>query len=78
MDNGYVKLVDFGVFVQIIVIIVKWKFFIGILYWMVFEVVMCEIFKDRFYDYKVDVWFFGIILIEMVEIELFYYELNLM
>lgn len=45
---------------------------------MVFEVVMCEIFKDRFYDYKVDVWFLGIILIEMVEIELFYYELNLM
>lgn len=52
--------------------------FIGIFYWMVFEVIVCDENLDVIYDYRSDFWFCGIIVIEMVEGVFFFCDMYLM
>lgn len=52
---------------------IKRNIFVGIFFWMVLEVI-----KQLVYDLKVDIWFFGIIVIELVKGELLYFELYFM
>lgn len=72
LELGLVKLGDFG-FVFIMVFV---NFFVGILYWMVFEVIL--VMDEGQYDGKVDVWFLGIICIELVEWKLLFFNMNVM
>lgn len=45
-------------------------------YWMAPEVVLCENSKDRPYDYKADIWSFGITLIEFAEMSPPWHDLH--
>lgn len=62
--DGFIKFGDFGVFVLLYDINFEFKFkeIVGIFYWMVFEV----IYLYNGYGYKVDIWLFGIIVLELV------------
>uniref|UniRef100_A0A8C8K483 non-specific serine/threonine protein kinase n=1 Tax=Oncorhynchus tshawytscha TaxID=74940 RepID=A0A8C8K483_ONCTS len=74
--NGDVKLADFGVSAKNTKTLQRRDSFIGTPYWMAPEVVMCETFKDRPYDYKADIWSLGVTLIEMAQIEPPNHEMN--
>ncbi|KAK6638971.1 hypothetical protein RUM43_007241 [Polyplax serrata] len=68
MDGG-VKIADFGVSSKNKYTLQKHDTFIGTPYWMAPEVVLCETFRDNPYDFKVDIWSFGITLIEFAQME---------
>uniref|UniRef100_A0A8C2XQ47 non-specific serine/threonine protein kinase n=1 Tax=Cyclopterus lumpus TaxID=8103 RepID=A0A8C2XQ47_CYCLU len=74
--NGEVKLADFGVSAKNTKTFQRRDSFIGTPYWMAPEVVMCETFKDRPYDYKADIWSLGVTLIELAQIEPPNHEMN--
>ncbi|XP_045074313.1 serine/threonine-protein kinase 10 [Coregonus clupeaformis] len=74
--NGDVKLADFGVSAKNTKTLQRRDSFIGTPYWMAPEVVMCETFKDRPYDYKADIWSLGVTLIELAQIEPPNHEMN--
>uniref|UniRef100_A0A672LH99 non-specific serine/threonine protein kinase n=1 Tax=Sinocyclocheilus grahami TaxID=75366 RepID=A0A672LH99_SINGR len=74
--DGDVKLADFGVSAKNTKTIQRRDSFIGTPYWMAPEVVMCETFKDRPYDYKADIWSLGVTLIELAQIEPPNHEMN--
>uniref|UniRef100_A0A4W3GUK9 Serine/threonine kinase 10 n=1 Tax=Callorhinchus milii TaxID=7868 RepID=A0A4W3GUK9_CALMI len=76
MQDGSIKLADFGVSAKNTKTLQKRNSFIGTPYWMAPEVVMCETMKDTPYDYKSDIWSLGITLIEMAQIEPPHHELN--
>ncbi|CAG0883888.1 unnamed protein product [Cyprideis torosa] len=67
--QGGVKLADFGVSARNRYTLQKRNTFIGSPYWMAPEVVMCETSRDCPYDYRADVWSFGITMIEMAQVE---------
>uniref|UniRef100_A0A8C7TKC3 non-specific serine/threonine protein kinase n=1 Tax=Oncorhynchus mykiss TaxID=8022 RepID=A0A8C7TKC3_ONCMY len=67
---------DFGVSAKNTKTLQRRDSFIGTPYWMAPEVVMCETFKDRPYDYKADIWSLGVTLIEMAQIEPPNHEMN--
>lgn len=67
--EGGVKIADFGVSSKNKYTMQKHDTFIGTPYWMAPEIVLCETFRDNPYDYKVDIWSFGITLIEMAQME---------
>lgn len=73
--SGGVKLADFGVSAKNKELNQKRDSFIGTPYWMAPEVVLCETFRDQPYDYKVDIWSFGITLIEFAQMEPPYHEM---
>ncbi|TNN81826.1 STE20-like serine/threonine-protein kinase [Liparis tanakae] len=74
--SGEVKLADFGVSAKNTKTFQRRDSFIGTPYWMAPEVVMCETFKDRPYDYKADIWSLGVTLIELAQIEPPNHEMN--
>jgi len=61
--EGGVKLADFGVSARNKHSLQKRDTFIGTPYWMAPEVVSCETFRDNPYDYKVDIWSLGNLII---------------
>ncbi|XP_058808157.1 serine/threonine-protein kinase 10 isoform X2 [Phymastichus coffea] len=66
---GGVKIADFGVSAKNKYTLQKRDTFIGTPYWMAPEVVLCETFRDKPYDFKVDIWSLGITLIEFAQME---------
>uniref|UniRef100_A0A8C5N921 non-specific serine/threonine protein kinase n=1 Tax=Gouania willdenowi TaxID=441366 RepID=A0A8C5N921_GOUWI len=76
MQDGDIKLADFGVSAKNTKTLQRRDSFIGTPYWMAPEVVMCETMKDAPYDYKADIWSLGITLIELAQIEPPHHELN--
>ncbi|XP_041864640.1 serine/threonine-protein kinase 10 [Melanotaenia boesemani] len=76
MQDGEIKLADFGVSAKNTKTLQRRDSFIGTPYWMAPEVVMCETMKDAPYDYKADIWSLGITLIELAQIEPPHHELN--
>ncbi|XP_028277016.1 serine/threonine-protein kinase 10 [Parambassis ranga] len=76
MQDGDIKLADFGVSAKNNKTLQRRDSFIGTPYWMAPEVVMCETMKDAPYDYKADIWSLGITLIELAQIEPPHHELN--
>uniref|UniRef100_A0A8C2Z5Z1 non-specific serine/threonine protein kinase n=1 Tax=Cyclopterus lumpus TaxID=8103 RepID=A0A8C2Z5Z1_CYCLU len=71
-----IMLADFGVSAKNTKTFQRRDSFIGTPYWMAPEVVMCETFKDRPYDYKADIWSLGVTLIELAQIEPPNHEMN--
>ncbi|OQV14105.1 STE20-like serine/threonine-protein kinase [Hypsibius exemplaris] len=67
--DGQVKLADFGVSAKNKQLAQRRDSFIGTPYWMAPEIMRCETFRDWPYDYKADIWSFGITLIEMAEMD---------
>ncbi|TNN18173.1 Serine/threonine-protein kinase 10 isoform 1 [Schistosoma japonicum] len=65
--NNEVKLADFGVSARLADEKQKRLTFIGTPYWMAPEVINCETFKDAPYNWKADIWSFGITLIELAQ-----------
>ncbi|CAH8582839.1 unnamed protein product [Schistosoma guineensis] len=65
--NNEVKLADFGVSAKLTDEMQKRSTFIGTPYWMAPEVINCETFKDAPYNWKADIWSFGITLIELAQ-----------
>ncbi|CAH8585281.1 unnamed protein product [Schistosoma bovis] len=65
--NNEVKLADFGVSAKLTDEKQKRSTFIGTPYWMAPEVINCETFKDAPYNWKADIWSFGITLIELAQ-----------
>jgi len=66
--DGQVRLADFGVSAKNSSARQRRDSFIGTPYWMAPEVIMCETVKDSPYNYKADIWSFGITLIEFAEV----------
>eukprot|EP00051_Salpingoeca_urceolata_P005331 m.72254 g.72254 ORF g.72254 m.72254 type:complete len:397 (+) comp14241_c2_seq1:408-1598(+) len=66
-DGGLVKLADFGVSAKLKGEQRKRTSFIGTPNWMAPEVVACEKSKATPYGFEVDIWSFGITLIELAE-----------
>ncbi|CAF2709530.1 unnamed protein product [Rotaria sp. Silwood2] len=73
---GQVKLADFGVSVKNSSQDQKRNEYIGTVYWMAPEVFFCEASTDNSYDYRVDIWSFGITLIEMAEMDPPHHEMR--
>jgi len=69
--NGHIKLADFGYTVQLTELKKKRDTTIGTPYWEAPEVIIGDL-----YDYKADIWSLGIMLMEMVEGEPPYMDLN--
>uniref|UniRef100_A0A5K4FBA9 LOK-like protein kinase n=3 Tax=Schistosoma mansoni TaxID=6183 RepID=A0A5K4FBA9_SCHMA len=65
--SNEVKLADFGVSAKLADEKQKRSTFIGTPYWMAPEVINCETFKDAPYNWKADIWSFGITLIELAQ-----------
>ncbi|CAH8561551.1 unnamed protein product [Heterobilharzia americana] len=65
--NNEIKLADFGVSAKLADEKQKRSTFIGTPYWMAPEVITCETFKDAPYNWKADIWSFGITLIELAQ-----------
>ncbi|CAH8857551.1 unnamed protein product [Trichobilharzia szidati] len=65
--NYEVKLADFGVSAKLADERQRRSTFIGTPYWMAPEVITCETFKDAPYNWKADIWSFGITLIELAQ-----------
>jgi serine/threonine protein kinase len=76
MDNGTVKLADFGVSALNKKTRQKHDSFIGTPYWMAPEVVLCETSKEVPYDCKADIWSAGITLIELGDTEPPHHEMH--
>ncbi|VDP78613.1 unnamed protein product [Echinostoma caproni] len=74
--SGEVKLADFGVSAHLANEKQKRDTFIGTPYWMAPEVIACETFKESPYNWKADVWSFGITVIEFAEMRPPYNEIN--
>ncbi|CAF0754749.1 unnamed protein product [Rotaria sordida] len=74
--TGQVKLADFGVSVKNSYQDQKRNEYIGTVYWMAPEVFFCEASTDNSYDYRVDIWSFGITLIEMAEMDPPHHEMR--
>ncbi|CAF0897988.1 unnamed protein product [Adineta ricciae] len=68
-QTGQIKLADFGVSAKNGHQNQKRNDYIGTVYWMAPEVFFCEANTDMSYDYRVDIWSFGITLIEMAEMD---------
>ncbi|CAM4879525.1 unnamed protein product [Rotaria socialis] len=75
-QTGQVKLADFGVSAKNSYQDQKRNEYIGTVYWMAPEVFFCEASTDNTYDYHVDIWSFGITLIEMAEMDPPYHEMR--
>ncbi|KAA0185930.1 Serine/threonine-protein kinase 10 [Fasciolopsis buskii] len=73
---GEVKLADFGVSARLASEKQKRDTFIGTAYWMAPEVIACESFKESPYNWKADVWSFGITVIELAEMRPPHNEIN--
>ncbi|KAA0718191.1 Mitogen-activated protein kinase kinase kinase kinase 5 [Triplophysa tibetana] len=67
LDNGDVKLADFGVAAKITATIAKRKSFIGTPYWMAPEVAAVE--KNGGYNQLCDIWAVGITSVELAELQ---------
>ncbi|CAH8525383.1 unnamed protein product [Schistosoma turkestanicum] len=65
--NNEIKLADFGVSAKLADEKQKRFTFIGTPYWMAPEVINCETSKDAPYNWKADIWSFGITLIELAQ-----------
>ncbi|CAF4530909.1 unnamed protein product [Rotaria sp. Silwood1] len=75
-QTGQVKLADFGVSAKNSYQDQKRNEYIGTVYWMAPEVFFCEASTDNTYDYRVDIWSFGITLIEMAEMDPPHHEMR--
>ncbi|CAF1150990.1 unnamed protein product [Adineta steineri] len=75
-QTGQVKLADFGVSAKNSHANQKRNDYIGTVYWMAPEVFFCEANTDMSYDFRVDIWSFGITLIEMAEMDPPYHEMR--
>ncbi|UJR33757.1 hypothetical protein I4U23_021184 [Adineta vaga] len=75
-QTGQVKLADFGVSAKNTQQDQKRNEYIGTVYWMAPEVFFCEASTYNTYDYRVDLWSFGITLIEMAEMDPPYHEMR--
>ncbi|CAF0727223.1 unnamed protein product [Adineta steineri] len=75
-QTGQVKLADFGVSAKNSQQDQKRNEYIGTVYWMAPEVFFCEASTYNTYDYRVDIWSFGITLIEMAEMDPPYHEMR--
>ena len=73
---GQVKIADFGVSAKNTYQEQKRNEYIGTVYWMAPEVFFCEANTDNNYDFRVDIWSFGITLIEMAEMDPPYHEMR--
>ncbi|KAG5451242.1 serine threonine kinase 10, partial [Clonorchis sinensis] len=71
-----VKLADFGVSAFLANEKQKRDTFIGSPYWMAPEVIACEALKESPYNWKADVWSFGITLIELAQMRPPYNDIN--
>ncbi|UJR13522.1 hypothetical protein I4U23_000536 [Adineta vaga] len=75
-QTGQIKLADFGVSAKNSDQNQKRNDYIGTVYWMAPEVFFCEANTDMSYDYRVDIWSFGITLIEMAEMDPPYHDVR--
>ena len=75
-QTGQVKIADFGVSAKNTYQEQKRNEYIGTVYWMAPEVFFCEANTDNNYDFRVDIWSFGITLIEMAEMDPPYHEMR--
>lgn len=66
-EQGYVKLVDFGVSSHLVATMARRNTSVGTPYWMAPEVIACEQQLDQSYDSRCDVWSIGITAIELAE-----------
>lgn len=66
-DDGFVKLVDFGVSSHLAATMARRNTSVGTPYWMAPEVIACEQQLDQSYDSRCDVWSVGITAIELAE-----------
>ncbi|KAI0989179.1 hypothetical protein GJ496_010645, partial [Pomphorhynchus laevis] len=73
---GIVKLADFGTAAFIRDKTKRRYSFIGSPYWMAPEVIVCETNKTEGYSYPVDIWSFGITVMEIAELNPPHYEMN--
>ncbi|KAF8561535.1 hypothetical protein P879_06431 [Paragonimus westermani] len=74
--SNEIKLADFGVSARLSNEKQKRSTFIGTPYWMAPEVVACEALKESPYNWKADIWSFGITLIELAQMRPPYNEIN--
>jgi len=75
-STGQVKLADFGVSAKNSSQEQRRNEYIGTVYWMAPEVFFCEASTENTYDFRVDIWSFGITLIEMAEMDPPYHEMR--
>ncbi|KAA3678829.1 serine/threonine kinase 10 [Paragonimus westermani] len=74
--SNEIKLADFGVSARLSNEKQKRSTFIGTPYWMAPEVIACEALKESPYNWKADIWSFGITLIELAQMRPPHNEIN--